>query len=282
MLKDYLPTTSPNDNLLVVLGDSITQGIGAYPLHVWEKHRGKPHFNVLGELYRDHQMQNNWASQLSSNHLSNYKVINLAVNGVGNRAASKEIYLNPIPKTTGNVIVIFMISGLQRFDFLKTSYSNNAHMNWLTIWPIPDLHKGQPIEKVEQWYSIHGHSDKTSIIETLMAISDVANFCKANGYEFLFANAFDELFDITKMQHVLGDDQHLLNIIDWKRFISTNFTLEFLKKESKDLNLWKFTSNLQVPSKYITPCSHWTIEGQRVVAEHIYKFLKENYDLDIQ
>ena len=281
MLKEYLPVIEPTDNLIIAVGDSFTQGIGAYSIDVWNQHYGNPHFNVIGELYRDQQVKNNWASQLVKNHLYNFKVINLAVNGVGNRAAAKEIYLNTIPKTSGKVVVIFMISGLQRFDFLKPEYNGTDHMRWLTIWPIPDLHKGEPIEKVEQWYAWHGHSDKTSIIETLTAISEVSNFSKANGYEFVFANAFDPLFDFTKMEEVLGSDKDLLNIVDWSKFIPNNFTLDFLKIESKETNLWAYTSKLKTPSTYITPCSHWTIEGQRVVAEHIYKFLKENYDLEL-
>jgi hypothetical protein len=281
MLKEYTPHIGPEDNLVIVVGDSFTQGIGAYSADIWKKYYGQPHFNIVGELYRDQQMSNNWASQLVKNHLSNFKVVNLAVNGVGNRAAAKEIYLNTIPKTSGKVFVIFMISGLQRFDFLKTDYNGKDHMRWLTVWPIPDLHKGQPIEQVEKWYAHHGHSDKTSIIETLMAISEVSNFSKANGYEFVFANAFDTLFDLKAMNDILGEDSGLLNIVNWNRFVPNNFTLEFLKEESTELNLWKYTSKLKEPSKYITPCNHWTIEGHRVVAEHIYKFLKEKHGLEL-
>lgn len=281
MLKDYVPVVGPNDNLIIAVGDSFTQGIGAYPTHVWKAHEGQPHFNVVGELYRDHQMANNWATQLSKNHLPNFKVFNLAVNGVGNRAAAKEIYLNNIPKTNGKVIVAFMISGLQRFDFLKQEFIGKDHMRWLTIWPIPDLHKGDPIEKVEQWYARYGHSDKTSIIETLTSIAEVANFSKANGYEFVFANAFDPLFDISRMKELLGEDNNLLNMVDWSKYVPINFTSEFLKKEPGADNLWSFASGLKMPSKYITPCNHWTIEGQRLVAEHIYKFLKENYALEL-
>lgn len=281
MLKDYVPKINNTDNVIIAVGDSFTQGIGAYPEEVWKAHEGKPHFNVVGELYRDHQMANNWASQLCKNHLPNYKVINVAVNGVGNRAAAKEIYLNNLPETTGNVIVIFMVSGLQRFDFLKADYNGNDHMRWLTIWPIPDLHKGEPIEKVEQWYAKHGHSDKTSIIETLTAIAEVSNMSKARGYKFMFANAFDELFSIENMKQALGTDSNLLNIVDWNNFLPVNFTQEFLKKESGSANLWAYSSKLRIPSTYITPCSHWTIEGQRVVAEHIYNFLKDKHGLDI-
>jgi len=281
MLKNYMPTIKANDNLLIAIGDSFTQGIGAYPLDVWKKHEGNPHFNVVGELYRDHQMENNWASQLSKNHLRNFKVINLAVNGVGNRGASKEIYLNEIPKTTGKVIVVFMISGLQRFDFLKQDYIGKDHMHWLTIWPIPNLHKGEPIEKVEEWYARYGHSEKTSVIETLTAIAEVENFSKARGFEFVFASAFDTLFNIQKMKEVLGSDSNLLNMVDWTNYIPVNFTADFLKKENGGDSLWGYSARLKMPSTYITPCNHWTIEGQRVVAEYIYKFLKENYALEL-
>lgn len=281
MLKDYIPQIDNNDNLIIAVGDSFTQGIGAYPDHVWKNHEGNPHFNIVGELYRDYQMENNWATQLTKHHLPKYKVVNLAVNGVGNRAAAKEIYLQNIPKTSGTVIVFFMLSGLQRFDFLKQEYNGSDHMRWLTIWPIPNLHKGDPVEKVEQWYAYNGHSDKSSIIETLLSIAEVQNFCKANGYLFVFANAFDELFNIDRMKTLLGNDANLLQMLEWKNFIPTNFTLQFLEKEANSATLWEFTSQLKLPSKYITPCSHWTIEGHRIVADQIFKFLKENYELDI-
>lgn len=261
------------NNLIVAIGDSFTYGVGAYTSKDWEKHIGNPFFNMAGDFYQDQQENNNWATQLVKNHLTDYDVVNFSIAGIGNRAASKELYFNEIPETSGNVIVIFMLSGPERFDFLKQKVNHETDKKWITIWPNPTLHKGTPLQMVEEWYFESGYSHSSAWLETALAIADAENFCSSRGYKFMFTNAFHSIaINNADTQPLPGHN------IGWNNFLRKNFTDSFLEKEGQH-NLWKFSNNLKVPSKYITPCGHWTIEGQRCVAEEIFQFVKEKgYD----
>lgn len=121
-LKSHVEQVNPGDNVIIGLGDSFTQGVGAYSNETWATF-SKPAsmYNITGQLHIDEQGKNNWVRQLRDTFYPDYKIMNLGVNGAGNRAAVKELYLNKhlLPSDVGNVIVILMSTGIDRFDFLK-------------------------------------------------------------------------------------------------------------------------------------------------------------------
>jgi hypothetical protein len=282
MYKAHCDTINSGDNVIVALGDSFTQGVGAYSSESWASASkiGPLHsFNLSGNHFIPEQAKNNWASQLRDNHFPDYKIWNLGVSGAGNRAAVKELYLNPIPKNLGNVVVILLATGIDRFDFYKNSYSTageNNHQRWQTIWPITS-DRGT-ISVIETAYAELLYSPKVTALEFLFNIADVQNYCKARGYKFLFAPVFDKHSCRDAIVKDLTNESHYANMVDWDDFMEPpedkTFTDMICRLEKHPdikqyIDLHRVGSKLPGPLKYITPCMHWTIEGQRVVSDCI-------------
>lgn len=282
MYKTHCDTINPGDNVIIGLGDSFTQGIGAYSRETWASIPiNASTYNIAGQYFIEEQGQNNWVRQLSKNHLPNYKVYNLGVNGAGNRAAVRELYLNPLPDNLGNVIVILMATGIERFDFLKQNDDTagvNWHQKWQTIWPT--LSDRGPISIIEREYFKQIWSLRNDALEFLFNVRDAQNFCKSKGYKFLFTSAFDSHINKQNLIKDLGDKSMHIDIANWDDFISINSRFSFmdmvhqLENPPKSIHdIHHHYSKLSMPTKYVTPCSHWTIEGQAIVADYLFKEL---------
>lgn len=283
MYKKHCDVISAGDNVIIGLGDSFTQGIGAYSLETWQSMPSDPsRYNIAGQYFLEEQAKNNWVRQLCNNHLPNYKVLNLGVNGAGNSATVRELYLNPLPKNLGNVIVVLMATGIERFDFLKQNDSTAGidwHQKWQTIFPT--ISDRGPISKLESEYFRQIWSSRNDALEFLFTVSEVENFCKANNYKFLFGSAFDTHVNRNQLLKDLDDKKEYIDIIDWNNYIKIPERETFMDMINQLENprrsiydIQKHQSNT-TPSKYITPCIHWTIEGNRIVAEYIYEEFKK-------
>ena len=285
MYKNHSDVIVEGDNVIIGLGDSFTQGIGAYSLETWASIPQNPNtYNIAGQYFIEEQSKNNWVRQIRDNFLPNYKVFNLGVNGAGNRATAKELFLNPLPKKLGNVIVILMSTSLERFDFIKQSDAttgNNWHQKWQTIWPT--ISDRGPISKIEKEYFEQIWSMRNDALEYLFTVKDIENFAKANGFHFLFTTAFDILINKKELTNNLGDKSQHIDIVNWDNYINIkngNTFLDMLnrmenKSEKTIYDIQQRVSKLKMPTKYITPCCHWTIEGQREVAKYLFNEMQE-------
>ena len=274
----------PGDNVIVGLGDSFTQGVGTYDLETWASIPEKPSmYNISGQLFLEEQGQNNYIRQLVRNHLPGYKTYNLGVNGAGNRGAVKELYLNPLPKNLNNVVVILMCSGIERYDFLKKDDDTagiNWHQKWQTIFPC--ISDRGLISEVDRAYFERIWTPRSDAIELLMNIKDAENFCKAHGYKFVFATAFDRLVNKNLLIDQLGNKPYLIDMIDWNNFISTGDFYAIIdmvnQLESPPMSMYEIHQHYYdklMPTKYITPCSHWSKEGAKYVANFIFNELQK-------
>ena len=86
------------DKLIVGLGDSFTQGVGAYSDETYAKHHGKIDVHTSDRKLIKEQYQGSWVKQLCDNHMPDWLPVNLGHAGTGNRSAIKELYLNPSNK----------------------------------------------------------------------------------------------------------------------------------------------------------------------------------------
>lgn len=268
------------DDVIIGLGDSFTQGVGAYSLDTWKSiPNNPPMYNVSGQHFIEEQGNNNWVRQICKSFLPNYKTCSLGVNGAGNRAAVKELYLNPLPKNLGNVVVVLMATGMERFDLFKQSDATagmNWHQKWQTIWPT--ITDRGPISALEKQYLEQIWSPRNDALEFLLNVKDAQNFCRANGYKFLFASAFDSQISRSNLLRDLGDKSKYIDVADWSEFIAIPDRNSFMdminqldgNKRRSMHEIFQDNTNALLPSKYITPCSHWTIEGQRKVAEYLF------------
>ena len=85
-LRSHVDTIQSGDNVIIGLGDSFTQGVGAYSLKTWASVNAPASlYNISGQHFTDEQGENNWVRQLVRNFLPNYKTMSLGVNGAGNK-----------------------------------------------------------------------------------------------------------------------------------------------------------------------------------------------------
>jgi len=281
--KTHCDQVNPGDNVIIGLGDSFTQGIGAYSLDTWKSIPHDPaRFNISGQHFLDEQAANNWVRQLQKSFLPDYKVINLGVNGAGNRATIREMYLNPLPDNLGNVIVILMATAIERYDFLKQSDETAGidwHYKWQTIFPT--ISDRGAISRLEKEYVEQIHSMRNDALQFLFNICEAKNFCRARGYKFLFGSAFDMQINRNNLMRDLKEKGKYIDIVDWNDFITIKDRYSFMdmvdqlegNRSNTIHDIFKRNANAKMPSKYITPCSHWTIEGQFKVAEYLYNEL---------
>lgn len=283
--KTHCDIISEGDNVIVGLGDSFTQGVGAYSLETWASIPNNPAvYNISGQLFLEEQGKNNWLTQLRNIYFPNYKVYNLGVNGGGNRATIKELYLYPLPPKLKNVIVIMMVTGLERYDFLKKEDSTagiNWHQKWQTIWPIDNGNRGS-ISMLEKAYLQNIWSLRNDILEFLFNIKDIQNYCYLNGYKFMFAPSFDQMVNKIKMMKALENKAEFINMVNWDDFINLGPYKSFMDMLNQlegnppmgMHEIFQGRQNSLLPSKFITPCSHWSIEGCKKVADHLYNEIK--------
>lgn len=284
MLPTHCDDIKEGDDVIIGLGDSFTQGLGAYSLATWKSMTNNPSiYNISGERFHDEQAKYNWVRQLA-NRLD-YKTYNLGVNGGGNRGTIREMFLNRLPDNLGNVIVILLATGMDRYDFIKQSDDTagvNWHQKWQTIFPNPHSDRGA-VSKFEKEYFKELWSPRNDVIEFIFNINDAKNYCENRGYKFLFANVFDEQINREKLIRDLGNKKYLIDLIDWKDFISPApygslmdmiYQLEGNGYKSM-YELFALGRTLSIPTKYITPCAHWSIEGQQKVSEYLYEEIKK-------
>ena len=281
MYKSHCDIINPGDNVIIGLGDSFTQGIGAYSLETWKSMTPPASlYNIAGQFFVEEQGKNNWIVQLRNNHLPDYKVFNLGVNGAGNRAAVKELYLNPLPANLGNVVVILMATGIERFDFLKQSDATagpEGHQKWQTIFPAA-TNRGS-ISAIDTEYLKQIWTQRNDALEFLFNVADAHSFCKANNDKFVFASAFDQFINKEQILINLEDRSQYHTMIDWdayippasgKTFMDMVRNLEGITNRLTQTDAHAYYQKLDVPSKYVTPCFHWSVEGCKVVAGYMF------------
>ncbi len=281
MITDCITTRPilPNDKAIICLGDSFTQGQGAWSKNTWRQYSNRiDHTLIKGnlevELYK-----NSWPSQLIQNHLPDYVGVNLGVIGTGNRAAVKELYLNPTInlKNVSSGVLIYMLSGLERLDLINKTFPANRHFD--TIWPTPD-------HEHDLWraYARHIWSDKYSTIETILSIKEAELYAKANNLSLVLVSAFEQRYTKEWFERMLGSGHsELIDSVPWENFFYPDGNLSFIelllglegKKELAGGGWYSYYTSLKSPSKYITNCCHPTIEGYTIIAQEIHKYLKD-------
>lgn len=285
-----VPKIKKGDRVIIGLGDSFTQGVGAYTEETWAKNNyridvGDESGNLLKQRY-----EHSWVKVLADK--LGYKAINLGHAGTGNRCAVKELYLNNIPyENISEGIVVYMISGLERFDFAqKENYQGH---NFIAMWPNPRI---EDPNKKPLWtaYNEYVYSDYFVTMELLLNLYEAQVFCKAHGFKLIITSAFDQRLDedwlankLDKTFHLFSENKkHLVNQVDWDTVCypkgRSTFIELLLEKEgyageeldllSRGMFYQRFCAK-DKPGHYITNCAHPTIEGHKIIANELYNFI---------
>lgn len=308
---DMIKPIDKNSKIIIGLGDSFTEGHGACTNELWEKCNWDLDKLPDGTSmdYQKSFYENSWVHKLCKNHLTDYTPINLGMTGRGNRGAIKELYLHPELKmeTAREKIVVFMLSGYERFDFVHREF--NQHIHYQTMWP--RISKNTKQKDLWETYGEYVYSDRVAIIEMLLGIAEVKMWCKANDATLILTSAFrpDYKRDIFKYK-ILNDCEcdngkkpnylekqvdyveRMVNIIDWDDFLYPEgyhcFSDYLLHLEGRD-NLvnnmnenlfYNFGQSLEKlsPKGYITNCSHPSEKGHEEISKILYNHIKQLKD----
>lgn len=279
-----IPNIPQGAKVVVGLGDSFTQGVGSWPKEVWDRYDGNiDTLKIPLEIFDD-MYEYSWVKQLCDNHLTDYIPVNLGCLGTGNRSAVKNLYLHPKIRLerASEVIVVLMLSGMERFDFVNRDFPEHNH--FYTMWPNPWSDTATN-KKLWEAYAESLWSEKMICVETLLNIREAEMICKANGWKFIVGSAFD--IRITKeyfLTHLGEDYQELIDTVPWdcfvypagkRAFMEVLLTLEG-KPELAPGGFYDYCKNLKGPTDYVTPCAHPSQNGYAVMAKHLFNFLELN------
>jgi hypothetical protein len=277
-------------NIIVGLGCSWTQGEGGYPDATWKQYNGRINLPMHKSMHLiPIELEHSWVNVLSKQ--KGYYPVNLGQRGIGNRGSARSLYLSNVNwDSVDNGIVVFMLSGFERFDFFRDGWCNTTncgaskvkdvgHYNFQTLWP----HLGNN-EQMDM-YAKHLYSESGTAAEQLCNILEVQTFCKAHNFKLVIANAFDGRGKDFFFDHC----GPLANKIDWSCYIHETAEYEsfvelLVKKDnfipSKQWrNYYEQYQNSPWPKQFLTNCIHPTIEGYKVIADELNKFIKQRYNI---
>ncbi len=293
MYNNLKPKINSGDRVIIGLGDSYTQGVGAYSEETWKKHNGRIDVFIEDKDIIKEQYENSWVNQLAIK--LGYKAINLGHAGTGNRAALKELYFHPtLLKNVKDAVVIYFLSGLERFDFINRDLSHEHH-HFFAMWP-NHWDKNSPNPTLWKSYAETIYNEKFVAAELMLNLLEAQEFCRSRGFRLIVCPAFD--IRIRKdwlMQTLMGKsllpmfrksilDDKFLDQFDWSQFyVPEGYTtfMELLCDLEGHRNLapggfYEHFSKKDFPSKYITNCAHPSLEGHKVIADELYKHINEH------
>lgn len=292
MYEFLKPTVNEGDCLIIGLGDSYTQGVGAYSDQTWLANKGKIPIDTTDHALLREQFEGSWVNQLA-NMMPGWKAYNLGHSGTGNRAAVKELYFHQAELDKADrAIVVFLLSGFERFDFVQRELAGE-HTHFESMWPnFKDPNSHRP----DLWkaYAEHLYSERFIATELLLTLFELQNYCRLKDYELVVASAFDmrfnkkwfnKVYDPGMFNHskcAVGED--FVNQFDWEQvlyprgyrsFIELLVKLEGFDDDMAAGKWYPHYSALEFPSRYITNCTHPTRRGHEIIAMELFKFIKE-------
>lgn len=286
---------------LIGLGCSWTQGQGGYPDQIYDSFNGRVDVDGSNDYFlREHEHENSWVNQLCRDHLAEYTPINLGVRGVGNVAAVNQLHFcDKVDFENSEVIVIFMLSGIERLDiFTQTPYtydegndkddyySNLAyrHYKYRTAWPIAGKEN-----KLNDIYAKELHSDAFVAANTMTALLHLQNFTKRYNYQLIVANAYNHYNNDSILKFIEKHSKPLYDKFDWSCYYhSESEYISFVHRLIELDNIissttnpfwadhyYKAYSSLEHPAEHIANCGHPTTKGYKVIADDLAYFIKQ-------
>jgi len=287
MHNKKLPIITKDSKLIIGLGDSFTQGVGSWSTETYKQYNGFIDPLKLPPELQLEMYEYSWVSQLCNNHLTDYTPVNLGVMGKGNRASVKELYLNPKINlyAAKQVTVIYMLSGIERFDFINKEFSDHTS-HFFAMWPHP-WDKNTTNKQLWEAYARDIWNEKFVCLEALLNIREAEMICKANGWNLIIASAFDQRLTREWFIKEVGK-QHtsLIDSMPWDKFLYPQGCKSFMqlllrydgREHMADGEFYEYYSTLKFPTEYITTCMHPSREGYRIMAEELYMHMKgHNY-----
>lgn len=185
-----LKKNSKNDKLFIGTGCSFTQGQGGLKDSVWESYNWNiPNTHCIAHLEAV-EIEGSWVTQFCKNHYPDWTPINLGARGAGNYAAAQSLTsLYPelnLEDTSKEKIVVFMLSGPERYSIINSEWGERFHGVFQSIWPDPN--SDNPLWRA---YATDMYSEKQTMLLTYFAIKQVQDWCKLYNAKLMLVSAFD-------------------------------------------------------------------------------------------
>lgn len=288
---NYQNRITEDSKVLIGIGDSFCSGHGACSLELWEKYEWDTN-KMYGEGKNEvvlSEEKNSWVNQLCVNHMPDWIPLNLGTSGKGNRFAIKELMINRILgfEKAKEKIVVFSVSGFERFDLAHDFITNH----FSTLWPFYDNGKnGYGVLTSD--YGEPLYSEKFAISEFILNIIELVNWCNLHNAKLLLISGFTpelnpqyfrNIFSPSIQNHIgqLKLDE-LISSIPWHRIIRpmgfSCITDLLLHLEGWDEYIPNYGfRNLKIdtigPNGYITKCGHPSEKAHKLLAKIIYEHI---------
>jgi hypothetical protein len=137
-----------------------------------------------------------------------YTAINLGLAGCGNRGSIKELHFYPDLdwNNIDEIIVIYVPSGLERFDFINDTYDN--HYRWKCMWPHYENMPESANRILSEGYAKLLSSIKFEVLEQLAHAQELLTWCKLKNARLIVTPGFDHRYDREYFQHCLWEVIH--------------------------------------------------------------------------
>jgi hypothetical protein len=297
-IKDIKEDLARTNRAIVALGCSFVQGaeLGLE--------------NLTAESQFEYKTKNAFIHRLCEIYFSSsYTPINFGQEGSGNYAAISRLFLYDIPwKQLDEIVVIFMPTGMQRFDIIKDENSASVGREFKTLWPfVPYPAKLPPgLEHLKNFttgYQQTAYSEKFEVLNCILHFQILNSwinehsaklivfpaFNKEYNREYFLKNLRTDLYrdERTYLQKPNGVNTHsfdydfLVNTVPWEKFVSINGSSNFFDLCFRnDPNYQEqysmqevLNKNLMHDNKWIKPRGHPSELGHDLLARELYKIL---------
>lgn len=253
--------------------------------------------------FKKMEFKNSFVSVLADKYFDKeYVPINFSEPGGANRGRIKELYLNPDINwhKIKDIIVIFMPTGIERFDFVNDA---NFHINhYKTIWPTcPNNEKSKKTRAtLWEYYGKAVYTEKSGVIEQIGIVQELLTWCKLKNAKLIITPGFDRRYNKSRFQAILkteikrdenwdltdiieNKDEETVKLADlwpWENMFypeghATLIDLCMDQEPSvtdKNDHYFQFQNN-RSPLGWITPCSHPGKKGHDLYAKLVYNHL---------
>ena len=244
------------------------------------------------------------------NSLNNqYTPINLGQEGAGNFAAVSRLFLYNIPwSSLDEIIVIFMPTGMQRFDIIRDDNYSRLGYDFKTVYPFANFQSGQfeHFKKLSAGYEKTCYSEKFEVLNCIQNFQFLNSWIKNNNAKLIVFPAFSNEYNKENFTKVMKtsvfrnlaetiskeksdkvpdyDYQFLIDQVPWDNFITIEgsqnfFDLSFRNDKMYDPKLSMYdvmSKNILVNNYWIMPRGHPSIKGHRLLASKLNSFIKES------
>ncbi len=253
--------------------------------------------------FRFMERENSYVSVLCKKYFGGkYTPINFGVRGCGNRATIKELYFYPSINWNiiEEIIVIYMPSGLERFDFINDEVVDGNR--WKAMWPHPDGMSSGPRKSLWEGYAKSLYSDRFTVMEQLGHVQELLTWCEAKHAKLIITPAFDDRFNKKFFQdqldiNVFRDREgnfinqkiplfrsetvsNFINLFPWGNIFEPNghkTMAQFVVAQEpsiKDNNEYFFQFiGKGSPNRWMTACAHPSAKAHDLYASRLYQHI---------